>query len=558
MGLDQSIDITAGQRNTVLALLKRYLPHTTAWVYGSRAKWTARPQSDLDLVVFATPEQHRLVSDLREKFEGSNLPFRVDLFVWDTVPEQFRKRIEAEHVVLAPADVDPFDGRSSDVAGEWPTDRFERLLTEPVRNGIYKRKEFHGRGAKIVNMGELFAHPRLHAVPMKRVELSKSEADRFLIATGDLLFARRSLVAEGAGKCCVVLNVDEPTTFESSIIRARPDSTKANYLYLYYFFNSALGLYHLDTIRRQVAVAGITGSDLAKLTIPVPFLPEQRDIAHILGTLDDKIELNQRMNTTLEALARALFTSWFVDFDPVRAKMEGRDTGLPKHIADLFPDRLVESELGEMPEGWETGLLGDVAEQPRRSVPPWKIAPRTPYIALEHMPKNRIALSAWGNGNGLASNKFAFKQGEILFGKLRPYFHKVGVAPVNGVCSTDIVVVAPRAPQWFGLVVGHVSSADFIHYTDAGSTGTKMPRTSWTDMALYELVLPPEPLAAAFTEMVQPAIDRIITQIHESRGLVALRDTLLPKLVSGELRAKQIEPESSISNISPDATGVQA
>ena len=174
------------------------------------------------------------------------------------------------------------------------------------------------------------------------------------------------------------------------------------------------------------------------------------------------------------------------------------------------------------------------------------------------MPKNRIALSAWGNGNGLASNKFAFKQGEILFGKLRPYFHKVGVAPVNGVCSTDIVVVAPRSPQWFGLVVGHVSSADFIHYTDAGSTGTKMPRTSWTDMALYELVLPPEPVAAAFTEMVQPAIDRIITQIHESRGLVALRDTLLPKLVSGELRAKQIEPESSISNISPDATGVQA
>ena len=359
MGLDRALDMTAGQRNTVLALLERHLPHTTAWVYGSRTKWTARPQSDLDLVVFATPEQHSRVSDLREEFEESNLPFRVDLFVWDAVPEQFRKRIEAEHVVLATADGDPFDGRSSDVAGEWPTDRFERLLTEPVRNGIYKRKEFHGRGAKIVNMGELFAHPRLRAVPMKRVELSKSEADRFLITTGDLLFARRSLVAEGAGKCCVVLNVDEPTTFESSIIRARPDSTKANYLYLYYFFNSALGLYHLDTIRRQVAVAGITGSDLAKLAIPVPFLPEQRAIAHILGTLDDKIELNRRMNETLEAMARALFTSWFVNFDPVRAKMEGRDTGLPKHIADLFSDRLVDSELGEIPEGWPVESLAD-------------------------------------------------------------------------------------------------------------------------------------------------------------------------------------------------------
>ena len=148
------------------------------------------------------------------------------------------------------------EGRRS---GEWLTDRFERLLAEPVRNGIYKRKEFHGRGAKIVNMGELFAHSRLHAVPMKRVELSESEADRFLIKAGDLLFARRSLVAEGAGKCCVVLDVDDPTTFESSIIRVRPDSTKADYLYLYYFFNSALGLYHLDTIRRQVFRGDING-----------------------------------------------------------------------------------------------------------------------------------------------------------------------------------------------------------------------------------------------------------------------------------------------------------
>ena len=95
-----AIDITAEQRKTVLALLARHLPNTTAWVYGSRVKWTSRPESDLDLVVFAKPEQERRVSDLREAFEESNLPFRVDLFVWDTVPEQFRKTIEAERVVL--------------------------------------------------------------------------------------------------------------------------------------------------------------------------------------------------------------------------------------------------------------------------------------------------------------------------------------------------------------------------------------------------------------------------------------------------------------------------
>jgi type I restriction enzyme S subunit len=276
--------------------------------------------------------------------------------------------------------------------------------------------------------------------------------------------------------------------------------------------------------------------------IAIPPLETQRVIAHILGTLDDKIELNRRMSETLEAIAKALFKSWFVDFDPVRAKMEGRwrkgETlpGLAAHLYDLFPERLVDSELGEIPEGWEVGTLGNVAEHPRRGVQPDSIEPDTPYIALEHMPRRSITLSEWSSADGLASNKFEFTMGEILFGKLRPYFHKVGVAPVNGICSTDIVVAKPRRSAWFGFVLGHMSSVEFVEYTDAGSIGTKMPRTSWADMARYEVVLPPEYVAGEFTRLVQPSIERIIAGIHESRTLTALRDALLPKLISGELR----------------------
>ncbi len=281
----------------------------------------------------------------------------------------------------------------------------------------------------------------------------------------------------------------------------------------------------------------------------LPGLLEQRAIAHILGTLDDKIELNQRMSETLEAMARALFKSWFVDFDPVRAKAEGRPStssgqalpGLPQPLADLFPARLVDSELGEIPEGWEVGTFGDIADHPRRSVRPGQIDPRAPYIALEHMPKRCIALSDWSAGDGLESNKFEFKRGEVLFGKLRPYFHKVGVAPVDGVCSTDIVVVAPRARAWLGFVLGHVSSVEFVGYTDAGSTGTKMPRTSWGEMARYEVALPPEPIAKSFDAFVRLSVERIIANVHESRNLAALRDALLPKLISGELRVKDAE-----------------
>ena len=164
------------------------------------------------------------------------------------------------------------------------------------------------------------------------------------------------------------------------------------------------------------------------------------------------------------------------------------------------------------------------------------MAPKTPYIGLDHMPRRSIALSEWGTAEGLASNKSSFGQGDILFGKLRPYFHKVGVAPVDGVCSTDIVVLSPKSPEWFGFVLGHASSDEFVDYTDAVSTGTRMPRTKWKDMARYVLPTPSEPIAAAFNERVQAWVTRIASAIHESRALSAQRDALLPRLVSGQIR----------------------
>ena len=289
------------------------------------------------------------------------------------------------------------------------------------------------------------------------------------------------------------------------------------------------------------AIPSTSREDFYSLPVDVPPLPEQRAIAHVLGTLDDKTELNRRMNETLEEMARALFKSWFVDFDPVRAKMDGRWRlgeslpGLPANLNDLFPDRMVPSELGEIPEGWEVGTLGDVAEPRRDGVRPELLDPDTPYIALEHMPKRCIALGDWSSAAGLASGKLRFERGDILFGKLRPYFHKVGIAPLNGVCSTDIVVMSPKESNWFGFVLGHVSSSAFVAYTDATSTGTKMPRTKWADMAKYKVALPSGRLPEAFNEMVQMWIKSMLSAIHESRALAAQRDTLLPRLVSGAL-----------------------
>ena len=353
----------------------------------------------------------------------------------------------------------------------------------------------------------------------------------FGLARGDILLS----TSASLGRIAVVGEDGVGAIPYTGIIRMRPRDARLVAEFIRYLLEGPDFQRQAEMVGAGSVIRHFGPMHLRQMTVKLPPPDEQRSIAHILGTLDDKIELNRRMNETLEAMARALFKSWFVDFDPVRAKAEGRDPGLPELLADLFPARLVDSELGEIPEGWEVGRLGDVAEHPRRGVQPESIKPDVPYIALEHMPKHCIALSDWGVAEGLESHKFEFKKGEILFGKLRAYFHKVGVAPVDGVCSMDIVVVAPQEPHWFAFVLSLVSSADFVEFTNAGSTGTKMPRTSWADMARYELVKPPTPIAKAFADWMRPSVERIMAGIHESRSLAALRDALMPKLISGEL-----------------------
>ena len=429
--------------------------------------------------------------------------------------------------------------------GEWQEIPFAQLLAEPVRNGIYKRKEFHGRGVKIVNMGELFAYPRLGDPPMKRVELSETEKERFSVHAGDLLFARRSLVAEGAGKCSVVLDIPEPTTFESSIIRARPNVAKTDSLFLYYFFNSPQGLHALDSIRRQVAVAGITGGDLARLNIPTPPLPQQRAIAYILGTLDDKIELNRRMNETLEAMALSLFKSWFVDFDPVRAKMKGRDTGFPQDIADLFPDRLVDSEMGAIPEGWVVSRLTEMVDiNPKRSLRRGQIAP---YLPMANMPTrghvpDSVDVRPFGSG-------MRFANGDTLVARITPCLENGKTAYVDflpdnevGWGSTEYIVLRPRLPLPNQFAYCLARSAGFREFAIQNMSGTSgRQRVPAAALKAFSMVAPPVRVAAEFGEVTGLLFERASRAGRQSRTLAALRDTLLPKLMAGEIRLAEAE-----------------
>jgi len=440
-----------------------------------------------------------------------------------------------------PADIDiaiAANPKGVGMADEWRESTVAEIAA-PVRNALVGgpfgsnlvAKDYVNAGVPVIrgqNMGSRWISGEFAYVTEEKAHALEANLAR----AGDIIFTQRGTLGQVS---VVPTRPHDCYLVSQSQMKLTVDREVADPLFYYYVFSSAE---QQDYIRQHAIQTGVPHTNLGilrQMPVPLPPLLEQRAIVHILGTLDDKIELNRRMNETLEAMARALFKSWFVDFDPVRAKAKGRDPGLPQALADLFPDSFEDSELGEIPEGWTLGKLGDVAENPRRARQPSMLGPLTPYIALEHMPRRCISLSEWGAADGLESNKFAFNRSEILFGKLRPYFHKVGVAPVDGVCSTDIVVVSPKDDAWMGFVLGHVSSDAFVDYTNAGSTGTKMPRTSWDQMARYPVMLPPVEIARAFTSHARAATERMIAAIHESHTLANLRDALLPKLISGEV-----------------------
>jgi type I restriction enzyme S subunit len=438
---------------------------------------------------------------------------------------------------------------------EWSLLPFEQLLLEPVRNGIYKPKQFHGRGCKIVNMGELFGHPRLRAIPMKRVELNSSELQRFSLAEGDLIFARRSLTAEGAGKCSIVLELDDDTTFESSIIRARPDPSKASSLFLYYFFNSPTGFHKLDTIRRQVAVAGITGADLSKLKIPVPAIEEQREIVSILGALDDKIDLNRCMNETLEAAARAIFKDWFVNFGPTRAKLDSRAPYLAPEIWALFPDRL--NDKGK-PDGWRLTVIEDVLDEletggrPKGGVSGYTSGVpsvgaesivglgKFDYTKTKYIPKEFF--DGINRGHVKSRDVLLYKDGGRP-GEFEPHLTLFGDGFPFDTFAINEHVYRLRAKPDYGqaLLYFWLSSDLAMEEMRIKGTGVAIPGLNSTQVKSLTTLVPASNVARAFDTLVEPVISRILANCNEAQSLAKLRDLLLPKLISGEIRAKNAE-----------------
>jgi type I restriction enzyme S subunit len=269
----------------------------------------------------------------------------------------------------------------------------------------------------------------------------------------------------------------------------------------------------------------LSQSNLKRIVLSIPPLPTQRKIASVLSAYDDLIENNTRRIAILEEMAQRLYKEWFVNFR------------FPGHENAKF----VDSPLGKIPEGWEPNCLGDLAKEVRRGVDPSQIDAETPYLGLEHLPRRSVTLGDWGRAAEVQSTKLAFKKGEIIFGKIRPYFHKVGVAPIDGVCSSDAIVVVPKSSDVFGTVLCCVSSDDFIRHATQTSQGTKMPRANWDVLVKYPLPTPPDRLLSDFNVIFTEIVSSLQLLMFKNRNLRTTRDLLLPKLISGQLDVEDLD-----------------
>jgi type I restriction enzyme S subunit len=391
--------------------------------------------------------------------------------------------------------------------------------TAPAADGL---TELYSIGTKDLKRG------RLALASAKQVSRETYEewTARAVPSSGELILGREAPVGGVA-----MVPSDVPVCLGQRTVLLQPDDERIVPRYLLYLLLSDEVQVLMHRLSAGSTVAHLNVLDIRQLRIPLRHnLAEQEAIARFLGALDDKVERNAHYSRALERIVAALFRSALVEFDQAA--------------------ELVDSPIGPIPSGWRLTRLDEVVESVRNQVALDSLNEDEPYIGLDVMPRGSTVLAEWGRREDVSGSTLAFRQGDILFGKLRPYFKKVGVAPVDGSASTEIVVLRPRSPELFLPAIGHLSSQEFIDHCNAISTGTRMPRAEWNSAGQFLVPLPLEASALAeLSELARTIYDRIILLSHESRALMAMRDTLIPKLISGELGAPPADSSEVTSSL---------
>ena len=523
------VDIRPDHLAIVQGILREHLPvGVKVWVFGSRANWTTKDSSDLDLALEGESKLgHKVLGALKDAFEDSALPYTVDVVDLNRIGDSFRQIVKSQRAPL------PIDGDGT-AAGDW----IQCTVAEAcgsINYGLTASASSRSDGPKFLRITDIVSG-QIDWNTVPHVEADDDTVAKYRLHDGDIVIAR---TGASTGTSAYVSN-PPPSVFASYLVRlqAKPEFD-ARFLACYLKSREFWDFIH-GVLGDKSAQPNASASTMTAAPFRAPRdEAEQRAIAHILCTLDDKIELNRRMNETLEAMARALFKSWFVDFDPVRAKMEGRWrrgeslAGLPADLYDLFPDRLVDSELGEIPDGWEVKALGEVLRSTNERVGDQLVAEYActtdGLVPRAEMFMKRLSRSA-------AKNKI-MRRNQLVFGLSRRVLNfglmkdDIGcVSPVYRTYSVDEDVLLPEL-----LEAAMRANPDYFYLAVSSSSREGQ---SVSEQALFslEVVVPERSVQHTLHRMIQDFSKHSARMSKESLLLANQRDALLPRLVSGELR----------------------
>jgi type I restriction enzyme S subunit len=420
----------------------------------------------------------------------------------------------------------------------WPEVQFEKLFSEPQRNGLYKEKKYHGSGAKIVNMGELFAYRFVGPQDMKRLQISDSEYQRFGLNDDDLLFARRSLIEAGAGKCVIVEGVDEEMVFESSLIRVRLDQKRCSSRFYFYYFSCPPGRSRVEEIITGAAQKGIRGTELARVVVHLPPLSTQRKTAAILSAYDDLIENNLRRIKILEEMAQNLYREWFVKF---------RFPGY-QHA------RFVDSPLGRIPEGWMVLPVRDLGGKvvlggtPARNNPLYWENGTIPWLKSGKLNDHRV----------MDGTEFITDEGlrESATKMMPP---KTVLIAITGAILVSFLEIDACANQSVAGVFSlkkcsseylHLYLSENISLLESKMSGSAQQHVNKSIVEDIPVLIPSSGATSQFAQFAEPQYEIVANLLRRNTALRRTRDLLLPRLISGEVDVSELDiavPEETVT-----------
>lgn len=326
-----------------------------------------------------------------------------------------------------------------------------------------------------------------------------------------------------------------------NLVLLRSDGTKVYPPYLRWLVRSEEWW---EQVRKFINVGAIFESlkcaDVPNFQVSIPPLDYQRKIARVLDSIENKIELNLQTNETLESLAKTIFKEWFIDFGPVKAKAEGRRPfGIEDTTASLFPDTFEDSEMGKIPKGWRVCKFKDIVQLKRNSLKPGSDLIDRKYAPIDEIPMKRLVFANSAPIEEAQSSLIGFEIGDILFGAMRPYFHRVCLSSFKGVTRTTVFVLNPNNQILRHFALLYLNQPESVEFANQNTSGSTIPYAVWENgLCNLPICLPDEKLLTVFEEQISSLTKLATFNCFENQTLAQTRDQLLPKLTSGELDLK--------------------